>query len=212
MDEAAQERTRRGRPRQSEVAERQAEMLDAATAELVERGYSRFTVSGVAERAHTSKSTVYSWFGNREGLLRAVIERYYDRSAIGLPDSLPATHDPRRVLTAMGSSMIRVLQGDVALALHRAAATDPDLGPVVIECSALRLKPVYADYFAELAGAGLLAFDDAEVAAKVFFGLCLQDDHSMALLGSAPMTPAQATTRAELAADVVLSYYGTDPH
>lgn len=186
-------------------------MLDAAAAELVERGYGQFTVGAVAERAHTSKSTVYSWFGNREGLLRAMIEHYYDSAATTLNQGETDAHSPVDVLTNLGSELIQILQGEVALALHRAASTAPELRPNVLAASGARIMPQYAKYLRQLSEAGVITVDDSVVAAKLFFGMCLQDDHARALLGEPAMTQAQAIERARYAANAFLKHYAPQP-
>ena len=47
----------------------------------------------VARRAGASKETLYSWFGNRDGLLRALIERNADTSAERVAAALGSTTD-----------------------------------------------------------------------------------------------------------------------
>jgi AcrR family transcriptional regulator len=42
---------------------------------LVERGYGGTTMAAVAERAGSSKETLYAWFGSKQGLFTAVIRR-----------------------------------------------------------------------------------------------------------------------------------------
>ena len=71
MVAAASPSTRRG------VASRRR-LLDAAAAELVERG-GHLEVAGVARRAGASAGLLYRYFGSRAGLVAAVVEDFYDR-------------------------------------------------------------------------------------------------------------------------------------
>jgi AcrR family transcriptional regulator len=52
----------RGRPRSA--AARQA-ILDAAVAELQERGYAALTIEGIASRAGVGKQTIYRWWSSK---------------------------------------------------------------------------------------------------------------------------------------------------
>ena len=67
---AAPERTRdRDRTR--------AEILAVATEEFSEHGYSGARVDEIAERTRTTKRMLYYYFGSKEGLFVAVLERAY---------------------------------------------------------------------------------------------------------------------------------------
>ena len=87
--------SRRGRPRAGERAQRRDHVLDAALAELLERGYDAMTMQDVASRAGASKETLYAWFGSRTGLLQALIERSADNSAERVQAALDDTADPQ---------------------------------------------------------------------------------------------------------------------
>src|ERR1700754_2818927 len=55
-----------------EWSARQRDVLDAALRLLVEEG-DTLTMAAVAQRASCSKETLYKWFGDRDGLLTAVV-------------------------------------------------------------------------------------------------------------------------------------------
>ncbi|MCB4769982.1 TetR family transcriptional regulator [Ancylobacter sp. Lp-2] len=54
-------------------------ILDAARIEFVEHGLSGARVDEIAAKTATSKRMIYYYFGDKEGLYRAVIEEMYDR-------------------------------------------------------------------------------------------------------------------------------------
>lgn len=64
-------------PAAQKTARREA-ILDAALTELIEGGEGALTMTGIARRAGASKETLYAWFGTREEVLRALIERTGD--------------------------------------------------------------------------------------------------------------------------------------
>lgn len=61
---------------QRRKAERPDELLDAALALFVERGFAATRIDDVAQRAGVSKGTVYLYWPGKEELLRAVIQRF----------------------------------------------------------------------------------------------------------------------------------------
>lgn len=65
-------------PERSRDRERtQAEILDVATREFAEHGYSGARVDDIAERTRTTKRMLYYYFGSKEGLFVAVLEQAY---------------------------------------------------------------------------------------------------------------------------------------
>ncbi|MEF2978359.1 TetR/AcrR family transcriptional regulator [Subtercola sp. YIM 133946] len=53
-------------------------ILEVATAEFADRGYSGAGVDDIADRTHTTKRMIYYYFGSKEGLYLAVLERAYE--------------------------------------------------------------------------------------------------------------------------------------
>jgi AcrR family transcriptional regulator len=65
-------------PERSRDRERtQVEILDVATKEFAEHCYSGARVDEIAERTRTTKRMLYYYFGSKEGLFVAVLERAY---------------------------------------------------------------------------------------------------------------------------------------
>ncbi|MBE2315916.1 TetR family transcriptional regulator [Solirubrobacter sp. CPCC 204708] len=55
----------------------QGEILEVATREFAEHGYSGARVDEIAERTRTTKRMLYYYFGSKEGLFVAVLEQAY---------------------------------------------------------------------------------------------------------------------------------------
>ena len=144
----AEERTLRPRrvSRQKEAGEAtrretRRRLLAAAKAEFAERGYAAATVIRIAERADVSVQTLYSNWGNKRNLLRAVME-----SSVTGDDDLPLVAgqppailvatldpgdaaDPRRLLAHL-SHQYRLLSERAAVGWQTyrdGAAVDPDI-------------------------------------------------------------------------------------
>lgn len=87
------------RPKQR-TPELRAHVLEAAIATLSDEGISRFTTRRVAERAGTSLPAVYELFGDKAGLLRAMVFEAFRRLGAELT-RVPLTDDPLADLEAL---------------------------------------------------------------------------------------------------------------
>lgn len=63
--------------RRRDAERTRAEILDVATAEFAREGYSGARVDEIAARTKTTKRMIYYYFGNKEQLFTAVLERAY---------------------------------------------------------------------------------------------------------------------------------------
>ncbi|MCS0599921.1 TetR family transcriptional regulator [Streptomyces sp. LP11] len=66
--------------RARDAARTRAEILDAATREFARAGYDGARVDEIAARTHTTKRMIYYYFGGKEQLFTAVLERAYTAS------------------------------------------------------------------------------------------------------------------------------------
>ena len=111
---------RRGRP---PAGGREA-ILEATLALLRERGVARLTTREVAQRAGVSEASVYYHYGDKPGLLRAVLEAglapLRTLNERGLGDG-----SPREVMGRLGQAIERFL--DLVLPVIMAAQSDAEL-------------------------------------------------------------------------------------
>src|SRR5919201_1239571 len=109
------EARRRGRPR-SEPARRA--ILDAALAELEDRGYAALTVEGIAARAGVGKQTIYRWWASKaDVVLDAMLDLAETRIAVPDEGSLEADLSAFLVATFRERGQRPVLVGLMAQAL-----------------------------------------------------------------------------------------------
>lgn len=196
--------------------ERQRDVLEAALELLVESG-DAVTMTAVARRASCSKETLYKWFGDRDGMLTAVVQWQASKVHVAPVDR---EHLDRQSLKARleeyAANWLTVIAGRKSVALNRvamshAASGRSNLGAIVLEhgrfAMGKRLKPVLE------AGRerGLLHFDDAEEAFRVFFGLVARDVQIRLLLGDRfDISAARIALDAGEAANHFIALYGAD--
>jgi AcrR family transcriptional regulator len=200
--------------RVEELTARQKDVLDAALRLLVEEG-DALTMAAVARRASCSKETLYKWFGDRDGLLTATVQWQAAKVHVAPVDR--TRFDLQSLIASLeqfASNWLKVISSETSIALNRVAishagSSGKKLGAIVLENGRFsmgrRLKPVLE------AGrdAGLLVFDDAEEAFRVFFGLVARDVQIRLLLGDRlKLTAATIARDANRATRQFLALYG----
>ncbi|GAA4161979.1 TetR/AcrR family transcriptional regulator [Gryllotalpicola daejeonensis] len=74
-------------PQRRRGAALESALLDAAWAELEEKGYDGFTIESVAERAKTSRAVVYRRWSSKPELVTAAVKRWVDSGHTETPDT-----------------------------------------------------------------------------------------------------------------------------
>jgi AcrR family transcriptional regulator len=198
----------------SEFSPRQNAVLEQALQLLVDGGEKALTTSGVARAANCSKESLYKWFGDRDGLLSAMIAyqaskvRTFERNGERL--TVVSLHDH---LVIFARDLLEVLAGDVSLALNRLAIGQSNrdgskLGKLLLERGRRQIDKRAMALIDAGKRAGLLRFHDADEAYHTLYGLVVSDLHVRMLLGEAGMK--DTGRQAERAVTAFLRLYGTD--
>jgi AcrR family transcriptional regulator len=165
-------------------------LLVAARAEFAERGYAAATVIRIAERADVSVQSLYSNWGNKRNLLRAVME-----SAVTGDDDIPLAagqppailvaaldpddaRDPRRLLAHL-SHQYRLLAERAAVGWQTysgGAAIDPDIAADWQQLSDMRRQAFHA-MFARVPAQALRAGLTNAAAADTAWVIASPDTH-----------------------------------
>jgi TetR/AcrR family transcriptional repressor of mexJK operon len=179
--------------------------LSAAADLIIERGYDGTNLDAICERAACSKSSIYAYFGNKEGLLSALTEDI----ALDLSQALHAFHlqhmSIEDALRRYARLSLRLILDEKHIAIVRATISTvwkyPQLGPAYYEVGALTAQSALAQYFAAKANAGGLNIVDATAAAKEFQALLLWD-RMLAQVVGARSRPGDAELEADADAAV----------
>jgi AcrR family transcriptional regulator len=190
---------RRGRPPAAERAGRRDAALDAALAEICDKGFERLTMSGVAARAGSSKESLYVWFDSKEGLVAELIRRQSARTNTAVESALTTNQPVREVLVGIATNLLNVLLSDTSLALNRAAMSSPALAAILLQRGRHTTGPLIERYLARLHREGLMQIGDPAEAFRLFYGLTIQDSQIRALLGEPPPNAAERSRMARSA-------------
>jgi AcrR family transcriptional regulator len=197
--------------------ERREEILGVALSVLAERGYRGASMREIAERAQASKETLYAWFGNKKGLFEELVRWQAARvDAVIAPNLERETDDPSEVLRAFALELQRLLLGERAVVINRAAISEASSDPTFAEVLAAQgrnnVVPKLARYLEVQRERGRLEFEEAGTAIDALIGLAIGDQQVRRLLGVLPMPgPEQIEARAERAVQGFLELFDPSP-
>ncbi len=158
---------------------RRQQIEDAAYRMLGEKGYAGTSMQAIARAAKASNETLYSWYGDKKGLMAALIARNTDLVRAALAE----THggDPLDRLARLGPVLLGMVLGPRAVALNRAAAADPsgDLGRAIASGG----KDVVAPLVEALIARSDLKGDPAELTA-IYLSLLIGDLQIRRVIGA----------------------------
>ena len=167
---------------------RQEQIEAAAYALLEEKGYGGTSMQGIARRAKASNETLYNWYGDKQGLFRALVTRNAAEVRALLEDELIAERDALTILSVLGPKLLTLLLGDRAIALNRAAAADSsgELGVTLSQAGRETVLPLIEQVLERARDAGQLAFERTDAAAGLFLDLLVGDLQIRRIIGRLP--------------------------
>ncbi|MEL6892415.1 MAG: TetR/AcrR family transcriptional regulator [Actinomycetota bacterium] len=202
--------SRRGRLPAAERAAREHAILDAAEQVLIDDGIEAMSMLAVARRAGASKQTLYAWFGDRDGLIRAIIRRNADASAETIAAALATDAPATDVLTGYATGLLTLLTRPQSIALNRAAMTSPGLAAELLRSGRHRVGPIVERYLAQLHDDGVLHVPDPVDAFTLLYGLVVRDTQIRVLLGDDPPTTDEIHERVAAAVSAFVARCSLD--
>lgn len=173
-----------GRPK--DPAKRAA-VLEAAQALFAEQGFDGVSIDQIAQKAGVSKLTVYSHFGDKDGLLSAVVRAHCERE---MPMDLfePTPDVPlRERLLAIAHAFFTMVSCPQAIAGHRMLCAPngitPNLARLFWEAGPARIQGGLSELLRRRMEAGELVVEDPDMAASHFFALLKGEPHARLMLG-----------------------------
>lgn len=192
-------------------------ILEAAEEMFLAGGYLGTNMDELAARSQVSKQTVYKHFGSKEALFVELVTSMTDAAGDRVhQDALDPTgvDDVRAYLEAYADRQLEIVMTPRLLQLRRLVIGEvgrfPDLAEALYERGPKRAIGALAEVFGRLDERGLLAADDALVAATHFNWLVMGEPVNRAMLLGDVAIPAPAERRRHVtsAVHVFLVAYG----
>jgi AcrR family transcriptional regulator len=169
----------------SDPSDTRARILDAALQLIFEMGYDGTTTRAIAQRAGVNEVTLFRQFGNKRGILIAVIERETDITSELEEIRLEPSDDMKADLAFAGGRMIEEMTEKAKLVkiIMMEATKDPEIWEHVSSAPFQVLGRI-GQYFNEAKGMGLMRDIDPELTAVAFFSFFFRSMVAHAFLGS----------------------------
>ncbi len=207
-----------GKPRPTETpkqAERRARIEKAAYEVLQEVGYNSASLLVIAKRASASNETLYKWYGNKQGLFRALVESNAKQAATLLEDARAGDGKPLETLAQLGPVLLALVTGERAVVLNRAAAGDVSdtgtLGRSIAEAGRDTIAPLLRNLLLRARQAGEIDFDTPEDVVETYFHLLIGDLQIRRVIGALDaLTEPEIQSRSDRAYHKFLALYGPE--
>ncbi|MEM1040434.1 MAG: TetR/AcrR family transcriptional regulator [Pseudomonadota bacterium] len=196
-------------------SKRRREIL-AATLRGVRHHGPLVSTAQIAALAKCSKETIYGWFGDRDGLMRALVEEQALAMTALLQAQQPALGEAMTSqLRKQAVLLLDVMTGDAHLAVHQIAVSQDgqkgprDLGKVVMEQWHIQIVARFSALMQRGVRDGLLVVYSPAEAFEDLVGLLIGDRQRQLLLGiNARPAPDQMQAVAGKAVQRWLVLYG----
>jgi TetR/AcrR family transcriptional regulator of autoinduction and epiphytic fitness len=186
-------------------------ILDAATAVFLESGFERANMDIISTRANVSKRTVYNYYGSKEVLFGAIVQRLWAEFVPPLISPKMRGKGPRFTLTQLASQIIRLLTDPRIIALLRVVVAEsqraPELSVAFYRNGKEPVLKTVAEYLQAEHKARRLKIPDAGLAARQFLGLFKEILFWPTMLGVPVPGGAERERVIEAAVDVFLCAY-----
>lgn len=172
-----------------EKRSKRQQQIEAAAYEVLEaKGYGGTSMQGIAKQARASNETLYNWYGDKQGLFRALVTRNAEEVKSHLEAELQANHDALAILGTLGPKLLNLLTGDRAVALNRAAAADSsgELGATLSRAGREAVFPLLEQVLLRARREGQLRFEHSAEAVGLYLDLLIGDQQIRRVIGRLP--------------------------
>ena len=187
-------------------------MVEAAYSLFIEKGYASVSVDDIIRVSKGSKSSLYKFFGNKEGILKAVIESLAEEFLREIDLEFPSAKTAREALNRIGMVFADLALSDKAINQHRHAVSHamafPDLAKLWYESGPKKTMDGFADFLEKETAAGRLRISDPDRAAWFFLGMIIFHDNMRRLVCLPESKRSELKEMVSEAVEVFLAAYG----
>ena len=174
--------------------ERKAQILQVATELFLEHGFDGVSIDDIVLTVGGSKTNVYSHFGNKEGLFRAVIENLCELFLRNFKKINLSGKDARTGLTQLGTTLLKSLMLEKHIAFQRLVLAEsgrfPGLGQTWFDDGPQQSRLRIAGFIAQCQQAGQLRNSDPKISATLFHDMLVFNPTHLSTIGRPPSTQA----------------------
>jgi AcrR family transcriptional regulator len=169
------------------VDARRKDILVAAEEVITRLGYNETSLDMIVEKAGCSKTMIYSYFGNKQGLLSAMSEEVMRGLADALSQSTAAHLDVEDALLALARRTLELVLSGRHIAVVQVIVSNfldtPSVGQAYFDLGPRGAQRELSNYLKAQVRQGTLAKLDTDYAARQFFALVLWDHLHASIVG-----------------------------
>ncbi len=154
-----------------------------------ERGYDAVSLDDILERVGGSKTTLYSYYGGKEGLFAAIVQRRCNEKLAPFLKMNVAEMGPRAGLIRLGKQFVSIISDPHGRSMFRTVIAEaqrfPDLASAFFAAGPEAAIRVFRRNIEHWQKEGLLRPGNSEALATQFIGLMMGNFHLKSLLGLA---------------------------
>lgn len=188
--EASQEQVATTARQSHKREQRRRAILDAAEQLFTEQGVAKVSLGAIVALSGGSLATVYDMFGNKAGLLRAVVERHHEEAVGQWLDDISADEPPSQVLRRAAERGHAFITSRRTIAIMRVvighSLDDPEFGRAYHRWANEEVYARLAALFREWTAAGKAKIDDPEAAVALLSAIVACNAPLNGLLGIGP--------------------------
>ena len=190
-------------PEAGRLEKRRKATVDAARALFIEKGFERTALSDVVERSGGSLATLYKLFGNKAGLLEAVVQERVRSGASLIAEIAASGLQPVAALHRLGEELQRRILDPENVAISRIVMAhslqDAKFASNFCRQTLHRSEQHLSILFDDWRGNGVPLSDKSDVLASVFLGMFVYDLHAQALSGDTVARPDEGRIQEKVA-------------
>lgn len=164
---------------------RKRAIVEAARTLFVEQGFERTTLGDIVDRAGGSLATIYKLFGNKDGLLEAVVFEKASSGETLILDAVRQGGSPATILHRLSEQLRAHFLDPEVVSLVRIviarSINDRDFARLFFERTATRTRTSLERMFASWQDRGVAMNGDPAMLAEMFLGLFVSDVHAAAI-------------------------------
>lgn len=200
-------------PAGSAGQKRRDAMVEAAYSLFIEKGYEGVTLDDIIRVSGGSKSSLYDFFGSKEGVFRAVVESLAEKMITRMQIPTEEGQPTRDALRRIGLTIGELALSDNAINQYRLAVANakklPSLSRLWFESGPKTTFDGLAAYLREQDRIGKLTVPNPDRAAVFFFGMIIFKDNMTMSVGTPPPSRGDLEEIVDEAVSVFLAGYGS---
>lgn len=178
-------------------ATRMREIEAVAYQLIAEQGFEGTSMLAVAKASKASNETLYRWYGDKKGLFLSMVQANTLDVRARLEAALQEGADPVEGLRQIAPVLLEMLLGEKAIALNRAAASDPtgQLGQALATGGREQVFPLLQQLLSAAIRQGTLQQPKSGEIGTLFMHLLVGDLQVRRVIGTMPEPSSQTVAR-----------------